>query len=116
MLKLGREKSEINVVADQIGTPTYALDLAKAIFKILTCHQWVPGIFHFTDEGVASWYDFTVAIHRIAGIKACRVNPIPTRDYPTRPLARPTACLINQKSKPRMASKFLTGKFRLMIV
>lgn len=83
MLRLGKEKEEINVVADQIGTPTYALDLAKAIYAVLTAPQWVPGIFHFTDEGVASWYDFTVAIHRIAGISTCRVNPIATRDYPT---------------------------------
>jgi len=97
MLKLGQEKSEINVVADQIGTPTYALDLAKAVFSILTSHQWVPGIFHFTDEGVASWYDFTVAILRIAGITSCRVNPIPTHDYPT-PAARPAYSVLD-KSK-----------------
>ncbi len=97
MLKLGQEKPEINVVADQIGTPTYALDLAKAVFSILTSHQWVPGIFHFTDEGVASWYDFTVAILRIAGITSCRVNPIPTRDYPT-PATRPAYSVLD-KSK-----------------
>ncbi|MGM9871000.1 MAG: dTDP-4-dehydrorhamnose reductase [Muribaculaceae bacterium] len=83
MLKLGKEKGELRVVADQIGTPTYALDLAKAIYTVITAPQWVPGIFHFTDEGVASWYDFTVAILRIAGIDSCKVMPIATRDYPT---------------------------------
>lgn len=83
MLRLGRELPEIKVVGDQIGTPTYALDLANAIYKILTSHQWVPGIYHFTDEGVASWYDFTKSIHRIAGINKCNVMPIPTEDYPT---------------------------------
>lgn len=97
MLKLGQEKSELKVVADQIGTPTYALDLAKAIYTILMAQQWVPGIFHFTDEGVASWYDFTVAIHRIAGIKHCHVSPIPTRDYPT-PATRPAYSVLD-KSK-----------------
>lgn len=83
MLKLGKEKGELRVVVDQIGTPTYALDLAKAIYTVITAPQWVPGIFHFTDEGVASWYDFTVAILRIAGIDSCKVMPIATRDYPT---------------------------------
>lgn len=97
MLRLGQEKSEISVVDDQIGTPTYALDLAKAIYTILTAPQWVSGIFHFTDEGVASWYDFTVAIHRIAGIEGCKVRPIPTRDYPT-PAKRPAYSVLD-KSK-----------------
>lgn len=83
MMKLGREKNELRVVGDQIGTPTYALDLAKAIVKILKSHKWVPGIYHYTDEGVASWYDFTKAIHRLAGINGCNVLPIPSTDYPT---------------------------------
>ena len=79
----GSERSELGVVCDQIGTPTYALDLAEAIYTILTARQWVPGIYHFSDEGVCSWYDFTKAIHRIAGIKSCNVKPIATDDYPT---------------------------------
>ncbi len=83
MLRLGRERKELTVVADQIGTPTYARDLADAIVTILESQQWVPGIFHFTDEGVASWYDFTKAIHRLAGIEGCRVMPCATEDYPT---------------------------------
>lgn len=88
MLRLGREQKNLRVVSDQIGTPTYALDLANAIYTILVAHQWVPGIYHFTDEGVCSWYDFTKAIHRLGGIKDCNVMPIPTDDYPT-PAARP---------------------------
>lgn len=83
MLRLGRENKSIRVVCDQIGTPTYALDLARAIYKILRAQQWVPGIYHFTDEGACSWYDFTKAIHRQAGITGCNVNPILSEDYPT---------------------------------
>ncbi len=83
MMRLGSERSELGVVCDQIGTPTYALDLAEAIYTILTARQWVPGIYHFSDEGVCSWYDFTKTIHRIAGIKSCNVKPIATDDYPT---------------------------------
>lgn len=83
MLKLGKEQSAIKVVCDQIGTPTYAHDLAKAIYRILMSHQWVEGIFHFSNEGVCSWYDFAKAIHSIAGINNCDVKPIPTEDYPT---------------------------------
>lgn len=83
MMRLGRERQSINVVADQIGSPTYARDLASAIAAIIFHDEWKPGIYHFTDEGVASWYDFTKAIHRLAGINNCKVNPIPTSEYPT---------------------------------
>ncbi|MBQ9285309.1 MAG: dTDP-4-dehydrorhamnose reductase [Bacteroidaceae bacterium] len=87
MLRLGREKGELGVVFDQIGTPTYARDLAAAIMAAV--EQGIqPGIYHFTDEGVTSWYDFTKAIHRIAGITTCRVSPLHTAEYPT-PAARP---------------------------
>ena len=83
MLNLGATHKELRVVCDQIGTPTYARDLAEAIFAILSSQQWVAGIYHFTNEGACSWYDFTKAIFRIAGIKECKVYPIPTEDYPT---------------------------------
>lgn len=83
MMRLGTERPELGVVCDQIGTPTYARDLAEAIYTILTARQWVPGIYHFSDEGACSWYDFTKAIHRIAGITGCNVKPITTDDYPT---------------------------------
>ena len=83
MMRLGAEYSEIKVVCDQIGSPTYALDLARAIYRVLLSHQWVEGIFHYSNEGVCSWYDFAKAIHRVAGIKGCNVCPIPTEEYPT---------------------------------
>lgn len=83
MIRLGRERAVLKVVSDQIGTPTYAADLAAAIYAILLSPQWIPGIYHFSDEGACSWYDFTKAIHRIAGITTCDVQPIPTEDYPT---------------------------------
>lgn len=83
MLKLGSERKELNVVCDQIGTPTYAYDLAQAIGAIVFARQWISGIYHFTNEGACSWYDFAKAIHRFAGIADCHINPIPTEDYPT---------------------------------
>ncbi len=67
MLRLADEREEINVVSDQIGSPTYAGDLAHAIHLIIKHENWRPGIYHFTDEGVASWYDFTKAIFDITG-------------------------------------------------
>lgn len=97
MMKLGSERPTIKVVCDQIGTPTYAADLAEAICAILFSPQWIPGIYHFTDEGACSWYDFTKSIHRIAGITGCDVQPIPTEDYPT-PATRPSYSLLD-KSK-----------------
>lgn len=87
MLRLGREKESLGVIFDQIGTPTYARDLAAAIFAVLE-QGIVPGIYHFSNEGVISWYDFTKAIHRIAGIAGCKVHPLHTEEYPA-PAARP---------------------------
>ncbi|MBR6997353.1 MAG: dTDP-4-dehydrorhamnose reductase [Prevotella sp.] len=87
MLRLGRERSELGVIFDQIGTPTYARDLAVAIFAAI--EQGIkPGVYHFSNEGVISWYDFTKAIHRLAGISGCHVRPLHTAEYPT-PAARP---------------------------
>ncbi len=87
MLRLSREKSELGVIFDQIGTPTYARDLAAAIMKAIDSGI-VPGIYHFSNEGVISWYDFTKAIHRLAGITTCKVRPLHTAEYPT-PATRP---------------------------
>ena len=95
MLRLGREKDELGVIFDQIGTPTYARDFAVAIFAAIE-QGIVPGIYHFSNEGVASWYDFTLSIHRLAGV-ACRVRPIHTTDYPT-PATRPHYSVLD-KSK-----------------
>ena len=87
MIRLGRERQELGVIFDQIGTPTYARDLAIAIFAAI--NKGVnPGVYHFSNEGVISWYDFTKAIHRIVGITSCHVRPLHTSEYPT-PAARP---------------------------
>lgn len=82
MIRLGQERDELGVIFDQIGTPTYARDLAKAIMTAIE-RGVVPGVYHFSDEGVCSWYDFTKAIHRLAGIKTCNVKPLHTDEYPT---------------------------------
>lgn len=83
MIRLGKEREKLGVVFDQIGTPTYASDLAQAIYTII--HKGiVRGIYHFSDEGVCSWYDFTVSIHRLAGITSCKVTPLHTADYPAK--------------------------------
>ncbi len=92
MIRLGQTKEEIGVVYDQIGTPTYALDLARAIFAAINDDAWHPGIYHYTNEGVCSWFDFTVAIHEVYnmfiahGMKhgepiTCRVRPILSEEY-----------------------------------
>ena len=101
MIKLGSERESLNVIFDQVGTPTYAEDLADAILKAMdqtidTDHE-KGGVYHFSNEGVCSWYDFTIKIHEIAGIKTCKVNPIETKDYPTK-AARPHYSVLN-KSK-----------------
>lgn len=84
MRRLGAEKESLNVVADQIGSPTYAADLAKAIVHILPqINEKTRGIYHFTNEGICSWYDFATEIMDQSGLK-CQVNPIPTSAYPTR--------------------------------
>lgn len=87
MLRLGKEREELGVVFDQIGTPTYARDLARAIHHIVGSGI-VPGIYHYSNEGVCSWYDFTKAIFDLGGIATCRLNPLHTDEYPT-PAARP---------------------------
>lgn len=94
MLRLSSEKKQINVVADQIGSPTYAGDLAEAIFHIIRHDKWLPGIYHFTNEGVASWFDFTKAIFELSG-KTTVVNPIPTSQYPT-PAKRPLYSVLSK--------------------
>lgn len=90
MIRLGKEKNALNVVYDQIGSPTYAADLAAAIMQI--CDRLASdenpdkfgGTYHFTDEGVCSWYDFTIEIHKNAGISSCKVSPILSGQYPAK--------------------------------
>lgn len=83
MMRLGKERTELGVVFDQIGTPTYARDLAAVIMTAIN-RGIVPGIYHFSNEGAVSWYDFTKAIHRIAGIATCHVRPLHTDEYPAK--------------------------------
>ncbi len=87
MIRLGNEKPELGVIFDQIGTPTYARDLARVVMTAIE-QGIVPGIYHFSNEGVISWYDFAKAIHRLAGINTCHVRPLHTAEYPT-PAKRP---------------------------
>ena len=83
MIRLGKERDTLGVIFDQEGTPTYARDLARAIFAAIR-QGVVPGVYHFSNEGVCSWYDFTKAIHRLAGITTCSVKPLHTSEYPTK--------------------------------
>ena len=94
MIRLGKEKEELGVIFDQIGTPTYAADLAAAIMTAIN-KGIVPGVYHFSNEGVISWYDFTKAIHRIAGITSCHVRPLHTAEYPT-PANRPAYSVLDK--------------------
>lgn len=83
MIRLGKERDSLGVVFDQIGTPTYAHDLARTIYAMIN-KGVVRGIYHFSNEGVCSWYDFTLAIHRLAGITSCKVTPLHTAEYPAK--------------------------------
>lgn len=84
MLTLGQTKPALKVVFDQVGSPTCARDLARAIVTVITAQAWHPGIYHYSNEGVISWYDFTIAIHRIAGIKGCDVQPCHSDEFPAK--------------------------------
>lgn len=95
MIRLGKERDAINVIFDQVGTPTYAADLAKAIMHIVASDRWTPGTYHFSNEGVCSWYDFTKTIHRLYGGIECKVSPIETKDYPVR-TPRPFYSVLNK--------------------
>ncbi len=95
MLRLGAERDSLNVVFDQVGTPTYARDLAAAIVKIMPqLKPGMKGVYHFSDEGVCSWYDFAVRIMDKAG-QPCRVKPIESVDYPM-PAKRPFYSVLNK--------------------
>ena len=101
MLRVGKERGELKVVFDQVGTPTNAADLATIILQIiekskLNSKDFVPGIYHFSNEGVTSWYDFALAIFELSGVK-CKVVPVVSEEYPT-PTKRPHYSVLN-KSK-----------------
>lgn len=118
MIRLGQERSELNVVYDQIGTPTYAEDLAAAIFRVIEAEEWKGGIYHYTNLGVCSWYDFAIQIHKLYNAQqmlrayqavergeqpeqqqgiTCEVRPVRTSEYPTR--AQRPAYSVLDKSK-----------------
>lgn len=94
MIRLGQEKEQLGVIFDQVGTPTYARDLATIIMTAIE-KGIVPGIYHFSNEGVISWFDFTKAIHRLANITSCKVKPLHTTEYPT-PAARPAYSVLDK--------------------
>ena len=114
MIRLGKERNELGVVFDQVGSPTYAADLAAAICLMMENETWHPGIYHFTDEGVCSWYDFTHEIHSLYNSQEvlrayqrgdltaaqqpaidCQVRPILSADYPSK-TPRPHYSVLNK--------------------
>ena len=102
MRRLGAEKESLNVVFDQVGTPTYAKDLAQAIVDILPqIKKGTKEVYHFSNDGVCSWYDFAVEIMEQSGLK-CEVNPIESSQYPTK-ATRPFYSVLN---KAKIKSKF----------
>lgn len=94
ILKYSQEKPELKVVYDQIGTPTYAEDLANAILTIIASNKFEKGIYHYSNEGVCSWYDFTLEIVKSKNID-CKIIPILTAEYPT-PAIRPHYSVLNK--------------------
>lgn len=98
MLRLAGERGprgEIAVVADQVGTPTWADDLARALWRVVTARQWVPGTYHYSAEGAATWYDLAVAVMRLSGLDTA-IRPIATADYPTA-ATRPAYALMDKR-------------------
>ena len=98
MLKLGAERDELNIIADQVGTPTYAIDLANAIFDIIASGSTNYGIYHYSNEGVTSWFDFAKAIFDISGTQV-KANPIPGSKYPTKAKRPPFSVMDKTKIK-----------------
>lgn len=96
MLKLGAERDELGVIADQVGTPTYAIDLANTIFDVIESQSTAYGTYHYSNEGVTSWYDFAKAIFEISDTSV-KLNPIPGSAYPTK--AKRPAFSVMDKSK-----------------
>nr|WP_319570898.1 dTDP-4-dehydrorhamnose reductase [uncultured Draconibacterium sp.] len=94
MLRLGKERGELGVVFDQVGSPTNAADLAAAILKVAESEEFVPGIYHYSNEGVASWYDFALAIFELSGVN-CKVKPVLSENFPT-PAKRPAYSVLNK--------------------
>jgi len=96
MKRLMGERPSINVVDDQFGSPTYAPDLAACILRIISTPEKTPGIYHFSNEGIISWYEFARAIRDILG-STCQVNPVPSTEYPVIAKRPPFSALSNDK-------------------
>ncbi|MCM0668653.1 dTDP-4-dehydrorhamnose reductase [Flavobacterium tyrosinilyticum] len=95
MKRLMQERDEINVVNDQIGSPTYAADLAQAMIDIIESPEWISGIYNYSNEGEISWYEFALSIKEFGGY-SCKVGGIPSSSYPT-PAKRPSFSLLDKK-------------------
>jgi dTDP-4-dehydrorhamnose reductase len=100
MLRLGTERDELKVIADQTGTPTYAIDLAGCILDIIISRNRSYGIYHYSNEGVATWYEFASSIFELAGNNV-KVIPIPTSEYPT-PARRPKYSVMDKSKIKRI--------------
>ncbi|WP_300286541.1 dTDP-4-dehydrorhamnose reductase [uncultured Alistipes sp.] len=97
MLRLSAERDRLNVVFDQVGTPTYAGDLAHAIFEIVAERKYEgrEGVYHFSDEGVCSWYDFAAEIAGYAGHTACEIRPCHSDEFPSK-VRRPAYSVLDK--------------------
>lgn len=100
MQRLMQERDVISVVNDQIGSPTYAADLAQLMINIILSEKWIPGIYNFSNEGEISWYEFVLAIREIGGYN-CKVEGIPSVAYPT-PAKRPSFSLLDKNKIKRI--------------
>lgn len=115
MLRLGNEKDSLNVISDQIGSPTYARDLAQTCFEILSSTDRIDEkgkVYHYSNEGVASWYDFAISIMELAGSN-CEIKAIQTKDYPTR-AKRPNYSVLN-KTKIKKDFKIKIPHWRMSL-
>lgn len=117
MLRLGKEKASLNVIADQVGTPTYARDLAKAILQINPqLNNEEVRVYHYSNEGLCSWYDFAKEIMDLTGLN-CEINPIPTVQYPT-PAPRPYYSVLDKydiKNEYKISAPFWKKSLECLI-
>jgi len=113
MIRLMKERPSINVVSDQVGSPTYAADLAAAILHIIAAPSFIPGLYHYSNEGRISWYEFALAIRDLIG-SSCEVHPISTDQYPT-PAIRPRFSLLD-KSLIRLTYHLTIPEWRPSLV
>ncbi|NVO30772.1 dTDP-4-dehydrorhamnose reductase [Hymenobacter lapidiphilus] len=113
MLRFGKERDEMRVIWDQLGTPTYAIDLAGALLYIIETGSKAYGLYHYSNEGVTSWYDFAVAIFELGGLPT-RTVPIRTAEYPTK-ATRP-AFSVMDKTKVKTALNLAIPHWRASLV